>query len=112
MRLRAVHRTGGLFRRLRAIDTRLREAAVNAASETLRDELARESGKEIVVVMQTPLRAVGSLDPQDAEREFGTLDQPPSPWLAPVLRTALEPMRAAANNAVARAVSAKHKRKK
>ena len=107
-----VHSPGRLLRRLRATDTALREAAVDAAAEALRVELQQPGGNAISVRSEGPRRSVGSSDPVDAAREFGTLEQLPAPWLAPVLPLALEPMRAAANTAAARAVSALGNRKK
>jgi hypothetical protein len=112
MKLRAVLAPGRLLRKLRSADSALREAALDAAAEALRGELSRESGNVIAVNSEASRRSVGSLDPVDAAREFGTLEQAPSPWLAPVLPLALEPMRAAANSAVARAVSALRSGKK
>jgi hypothetical protein len=112
MKLRAVHTSGRLLRRLRAVDSALRKAALDAAAEALRRELARESGNVIAVGSQGSRRSVGSSDPADATRELGTLEQAPSPWLAPVLPLALEPMRAAAQTAAARAFSQFGKRKK
>lgn len=97
MKLRGAYSAGRLLRRLRAADSVLREAALDAAAEALRGELARESGSAIVIATQGARRSVGSTDISDAAREFGTLEQAPSPWLAPVLPLALEPMRAAAN---------------
>jgi hypothetical protein len=112
VKLRVIHSSGKLLRRLRAADTRLREAAADAAAEALRTELEHSSGNAISVRPRGPHRAVGSSDAGLAAREFGTLEQSPSPWLAPVLPLALEPMRAAANAAAARAVSTFQKRKK
>jgi hypothetical protein len=112
MKLRVVHAPGRLLRKLRAADSAFREAALDAAAEALRGELARENGNVIAVSSQASRRSVGSSDPVDAARERGTLTQTPSPWLAPVLPLALEPMRAAANSAVARAVSALRSGKK
>lgn len=96
MKLRASF--AGLFtRRLRALEPALREAVADAAANALRNEIERYDGAAISVASQGMRRAVGSNDPADAAREFGTLTQPASPWLAPVLPLALEPMRAAAN---------------
>lgn len=112
MKLRAGYSGGGLLRRLRSADSALREAVTDIAAEALKRELSRSGTNSIRVQSQGVRRSVGSSDPVDAAREFGSLTQTPSPWLAPVLPTALEPMRAAANNAAARAVSALGKRKK
>jgi len=126
VKLRAVHAPGRLLRRLRAADSALREAALDAAAEALRRELARENENAIAVGSHGSRRSVGSSDLSDAVREFGTLEQAPSPWLVPVLPLALEPMRAAAQarvrdlfavhagktNAAARTVSELGKRKR
>ncbi|MDP1909968.1 MAG: hypothetical protein Q8K85_16850 [Hyphomicrobium sp.] len=104
MKLRAVHSAGRLLSRLRRADSALREAALDASAEALRSELAARN-RNVVVGSRGSRRSVGSSDPSDIARELGTLEQTPSPWLAPVLPLALEPMRAAANSAVARAVS-------
>jgi hypothetical protein len=112
MKLRAIHSSGRLLRRLRIGDHAVREAAVDAAADVLRAELQRESGNAISVEPRGSRRAVGSYDADLAAQEFGTIEQTPSPWLAPVLPLALEPMRAAANAAAARAVSALGKRRK
>ncbi len=103
MRLRAVYSPGRLLRRLRAADAALREAAADAAADALKDELQHAGGSAVSVQPRGARRAVGSNDPRDAAREFGTLTQIPSPWLAPALPTALEPMRAAVEATVARA---------
>ncbi|MBX3519041.1 MAG: hypothetical protein KF835_03380 [Xanthobacteraceae bacterium] len=110
MKLRAVQSVF-FTKRLRATETLLAEAAVDAASEALRAEAAPEV-TQLSIEKRGTRRMVGSNDPADAAREFGTLTQPPSPWLAPVLPLALEPMRAAATAAAARAVSQFGNRKK
>jgi hypothetical protein len=112
MKLRARFSPGRLLRRLRFADSTLRESVNDAAAHALRGELQRRSDSEIAVVPRGAGMAVGSSNPADYAREFGTLDQTPVPWLAPVLPLALEPMRAAANHAAARAVSQSGKRKK
>ncbi|MBX3550191.1 MAG: hypothetical protein AB7O46_07570 [Xanthobacteraceae bacterium] len=110
MKLRAIQSV--LFaRRLRAAEALLAEAVTVATSEALRAEAAPRAVL-LAVEKRGTRRVVGSNDPADAAREFGTLDQPPSPWLAPVLPLALEPMRAAARTAAARAVSQFGNRKK
>jgi hypothetical protein len=111
VKLRGIHRAS-FARRLRAADAVLRDAALDAAAEALRSELQNRTGTNISLISQGPRRIVGSSNPNDAAREFGTLEQTPTPWLAPVLPLALEPMRAAVNNAAARAVSQSGKRKK
>lgn len=112
MKLRVIHSSGRLLQRLRGADSALREAATDAGAEALRTELQREHTNPILVVPQGSRRTVGSPNTADAAREFGTLTQMPTPWLAPVLPLALEPMRAAVDAAAARAVSALTKRKK
>lgn len=112
MKLRAVYSPGRVFRRLLGADAALRDAAADAAAEALRAELERTGENAIAVRPMGVRRAVGSSDPRDAAREFGTLTETPSPWLAPVLPTALEPMRAAVDATVARAFSKFAKRKK
>ncbi len=126
MRLRSVFAAGGFARQLRNADSALREAAVAAAADALQSELQRSSGAGVSIVASGARRLVGSANAGDANREFGTLTQSPSPWLAPVLPLALEPMRAAANarvrevfaaqagkdKAAARTFSAPGKRKK
>lgn len=110
MKLRVVQAV--LFtKRLRGAEALLAEAAADAASDALRAEVAPDA-VQLSVETRGSQRIVGSNDPADAAREFGTLDQPPSPWLAPVLPLALEPMRAAAIIAAARAFSALGNRKK
>jgi hypothetical protein len=111
VKLRALHRTS-FARRLRAEDSALREAALDAAAEALRGELQSRTGTNIALRPHGPRRVVGTSDADAAAREFGTLEQLPDPWLAPVLPLALEPMRAAANAAAARAISQIGKRKK
>ncbi|MBY0531546.1 MAG: hypothetical protein K2P86_06200 [Xanthobacteraceae bacterium] len=112
MKLRAIHSPGRLLRRLRSADAALREAALDAAAEALRGELERNGENMVFVQPQGLRRSVGSADPADAVREFGTPEQMPIPWLASVLPLALEPMRAAVNTAAARAVSSLKRRKK
>lgn len=114
MKLRAVLSSAAFARRLRAADSMLHEAVVTAAAEALRGELEGAAGStsSLFVTPHGVRRVVGSSDPADAAREFGTPEQAPSPWLAPVLPLALEPMRAAADAAAARAVSHLAKRKK
>jgi len=112
VKLRAVLTPGRILRRLRGMDAAIRDAARDAAAEALRNELTRAGENVISVEARGSSRAVGSSDPADAARELGTLELPPSPWLAPALPTALEPMRAAASTAAARTVSSFGKRKK
>lgn len=111
MKFRMVHNSARLFRRLDATIPLVREAAVDAAAEALKQELRRSGGSAISVQPHGARRSVGSDDPADAAREYGTLEHAPSPWLAPALPTALEPMRTAARTAAVRAVSALKRKK-
>ncbi|MBX3514319.1 MAG: hypothetical protein KF826_13430 [Xanthobacteraceae bacterium] len=110
MKLRAIQ-SAFFAKRLRAAAPQLAEAVVEAAASALHAE-AKPGAEALAIEKQGARSVVGSNDPVDAAREFGTLDQPPSPWLAPVLPLALEPMRAAARTAAARAVSQFGNRKK
>ena len=107
MKLHGVYAPSRLLRRLRTADSMLRDAALDASAEALRSELAAGNENVVVVGSRQSRRSVGSSDPSGAAREFGTLEQAPSPWLAPVLPLALEPMRAAARARV-REVFAAH----
>ncbi len=98
MKLRVRNRPGAAWPRLRARDAVLKQAVVDAASEALRDELHRHANVAVAVADHGERRAVGSADPVAAAREFGTLEQPASPWLAPLLPLVREPMRAAADS--------------
>lgn len=102
LRARTVSRFPGRFRKA---EPALREAVLDAAAEALHRELQYVGAPETEISTLGPQRFVGSSNVADAAREFGTLEQNPSPWLAPVLPLALEPMRAAATRAAARAVS-------
>ena len=112
MKFRARLLNNAFARSLRGGDDVLREAVTTAAAEALRTELQRNTATPLSISGAGLRRNVGSNDPHDAERELGTLEKAPSPWLAPALPTALEPMRAAARSAAARAVSMLGKRKK
>jgi hypothetical protein len=96
VRLYTIYRNGGWSRRLRAKDSTLRDAVTGAAAQALRDEIARRGDASVSIAADGARRSVGSVNPEDITREFGTLEQSPSPWLAPVLPPAREPMRAAA----------------
>ena len=84
--------------------------AVEAAADALAGELVRARESE---GLSAPLirggtsrrRRVGSNDPESLGRELGSPVRAPAPWLTPVLPGARSPMRAAAQNAVARAIS-------
>jgi hypothetical protein len=112
VRLRGKFSAGVFARRLRGADSSLREAVTEAAAGALQTELQRDTTATISTAACGARRLVGSTDIEDAEREFGTLEKAPLPWLAPALPLALEPMRVAANKAAARAFSALGKRKK
>lgn len=104
MKLRAVT-VSRFLGRFRKAEPALREAVLDAAAEALLHELQYAGALETEISKHGSKRFVGSGNAADAEREFGTLEQNSSPWLAPVLPLALEPMRAAATRAAARAVS-------
>lgn len=104
MRLRA-HTASRFLERFRKAEPTLREAVLDAAADALLRELQDAGAEESGMLKQGSQRFVGSRSAADAAREFGTLEQNPSPWLAPALPLALEPMRAAATRAAARAVS-------
>lgn len=94
--------------------TKIAEAAVvpaiEAAADALAHELERARQRE---GLSAPLsrtgtprrRRVGAADPESLGRELGSPVRAPAPWLTPVLPGARSPMRAAARNAVARAIS-------
>jgi hypothetical protein len=60
VKLRVVHSSARLFRRLRSVDVKLREAAVDAAAEVLKDELQRAGARTISVQPLGARRSVGS----------------------------------------------------
>ena len=89
--------------------------AVEAAADALARELARvrESEGLSAPLLRTGTprrRRVGSNDPESLGRELGSPLRAPAPWLTPVLPGARSPMRAAAQNAVARAISSLRKK--
>lgn len=116
MKLRVLLSQNVLIRKLRNKNAVLREAAATAVASALRTELQRNTSAAVSISATGTSLSVGSTDARDAEREFGSLTETPSPWLAPVLPLALEPMRAAATTrvreAAARAASAIGKRKR
>jgi hypothetical protein len=84
--------------------------AADAASAVLRMEVERVIERENIsapvrVDRMPSARRVAVSGAAAAEREFGTLETEPAPWLAPVLPAARGPMRAAARNAAVRANS-------
>ena len=107
----------GLGRRLAQIAEAAVVPAVEAVTETLEHELARVRESE---GLSAPLlrggiprrRRVGANDPESLGRELGSPLRAPAPWLTPVLPGARSPMRAAAQNAVARAISSLRLRRK
>jgi hypothetical protein len=105
VRLQTIYRNGGWSRRLRAKESTLRDAVTGAAAQALREEITRRSDASVSIAAEGARRWVGSANPEDITREFGTREQPPSSWLAPVLPLAREPMRAAADASAARALS-------
>ncbi len=105
MRLRSIYKSGAWLRRLRAQDQSLKHAIADTAAEALRDEVARNANLSLSITAEGAKRFVGSVRAEDAAREFGTLEQSASPWLAPVLPLARGPMRAAVQGTVARALS-------
>lgn len=110
MKLRARYRSGLSLRRLRAIDANLQSAVVDAAANILQDEVDRVAGVSSFTAERGGRRVVGSVAAEDAAREFGTLTEPATPWLSPVLPLVREPMRAAAMVAAARALSSQRKK--
>ncbi len=99
-----------LGRRLAQVAGAAASPAVEAAADALARELARARESEglaaPLVHGGTPRRRkIGANDPESLGRELGSPVRAPAPWLAPVLPGARSPMRAAAQNAVARAIS-------
>ncbi len=116
MKVRAqIRGLDGLGRRLAQIAEAAAAPAVEAAADALARELARARESE---GLSAPLlrtgtprrRRVGSNDPESLGRELGSPVRAPAPWLTPVLPGARSPMRAAARNAVARAISSLRKK--
>lgn len=100
----------GLGRRLAQIAEAAAAPAVEAAADALAHELDRARESE---GLSAPLRRggsprrrrIGANDSESLGRELGSPLRAPAPWLTPVLPGARSPMRAAAQNAVARAIS-------
>ena len=110
MKLRAQIRGLDFGRRLAQIAEVAASPAIKAAADALAGELARARESEglsaPLVRGGTPRRVrVGANDPESLGRELGSPVRAPAPWLTPVLPGARSPMRAAARNAVARAIS-------
>lgn len=84
MKLRAVT-VSRFLGRFRKAEPALREAVLDAAAEALLHELQYAGALETEISKHGSKRFVGSGNAADAEREFGTLEQNSSPWLAPVL---------------------------
>jgi hypothetical protein len=99
-----------LGRRLAAIGEAAAESAAAAASDALTQELERvRAGEGLPPLARDGVarrRRIVARDPASVARELGTLDQPPAPWLAPVLPGARRPMRAAAQAQARAAVRA------
>jgi hypothetical protein len=83
------------------------QAATDALATTI-NETRRANGLTASLEQEGEgaSRAISARDAASIAREFGTLEQDATPWLAPSLPTARSPMRAAAQTAVARALSA------
>jgi uncharacterized protein YgiM (DUF1202 family) len=60
MKLRAVLTSGRILRRLRGMDAAIREAAIDAAAEALRNELTRAGENVVSAGARGSRRAVGS----------------------------------------------------
>ncbi len=104
-----------LHRKLSARAKIIAADVAEAASTALVKEIERNQDPEasfspVAQMLKQNTRAVSVSDPDAIEREFGTLDKDPSPWLAPVLPAARGPMRAAAINAAVRAISSTRKK--
>jgi hypothetical protein len=99
--------TSGLRQFGQAVAAPAAQAATNALATAI-DETRRANGLTAPPEQQGEgaRRSIGVSDPASIAREFGTLEQDANPWLAPSLPTARSPMRAAAQAAVARALSA------
>jgi hypothetical protein len=117
--------SGGLKKRLVRLLSELEPAVLDAAAESLSEELRQARDRDnlrapLVRSVSARQRTVGAGDPESIAREFGSPTEPPAPWLAPALPAALarmrreatahagnikNPMRAAVFKAVARALS-------
>lgn len=118
MKLRAqIRGLDDLGRRLAQIAEAAAAPAIEAATDALARELGRARESEglsapLVRSGTSRRRRVGSNDPESLGRELGSPLRAPAPWLTPVLPGARSPMRAAAQNAVARAISTLRLRRK
>ena len=117
MKLRAQIRGLDLGRRLGQIAEAAASPVIEAAADALAGELARarESAGLAAPLLRTgtPRRVrIGANDSESLGRELGSPVRAPAPWLTPVLPGARSPMRAAARNAVARAISSLRLRRK
>lgn len=90
-----------------AVATPAVQAAVDALAATI-DEARRANGLAAPLERQgeDDRHVVGASDTASVAHELGTPEQDATPWLAPSLPAARSPMRAAAQTAVARALSA------
>lgn len=110
MKFSAAIVSGGSRKRLERLLAEMEPAALGAAADALAVELEKARERES---LHAPLmrgasargRALAFNDKDSIAREFGSPTEPPAPWLAPVLPAARAPMRAAAFQAVARALS-------
>ena len=115
MKLRVQVRGLDLGRRLARIAEAAVASAIEAAADALAGELARARDSD---GLSAPLlrggtprrRKIGANDSESLGRELGSPLRAPAPWLTPVLPGARSPMRAAAQNAVARAISSRRKK--
>jgi hypothetical protein len=87
-------------RRIVRLEDELAATLLDTASEALDREAgrAREAAglsQPLVREGTARRRLIGSRDPAAVARELGTLDEPPAPWLAPVLPAARATLRAA-----------------
>lgn len=107
MKLRATSAVSGDWRRrLRDIAATLAGPAADAAAQALAETLARDAPSAISVSRIGLRRAVGTSDADAVNREIGTLEKTPQPWLAPSLPPARGPMRAAVHARVRDIVAA------
>jgi hypothetical protein len=113
MKLRAsVSGFESVLRSLRRQGHLAAQAASTAAADTFVQELegAKDGAGISAPLMREQsgnLHSIGVDDPEAINRELGTLNVEPTPWLAPVLPAARGPMRAAAVAAAARAISSR-----
>lgn len=100
----------GALRSIARMESALAESALDAAADALGREAGRAREAAGIAAPLTRERAarrllIGTRDTAAVAQELGTLDRPPASWLAPVLPAARAKVRAAAQAAVARALS-------